>query len=376
MKKTYLFLTLLIIFSCQSSHSKKQIASKNQNIKYATCFDIQNFDGYKKITVFYDFSDSLRLSYDYYLVNKKANIPKEIENQEIIRTPISKAIFFSTTYLGFIEALNLRNSVAGVSGTKYICDTTLQKMALQNQIIDVGSYDNPKIEDIFMSDAPVIFTYSINGAIPPAFEKIQQYGKNIVWVNEYLETTPLGRAEWLKFFAAFYELDTLADTLFKKIAQNYENLKSQTYKNRQSPGVLFNTPFQGIWFLPGGNSYMANIVQDAGGNYLWKNIKQKSSFQINLEDIFLKNDSIDILLNPGFVTDIQNIIKIDARLAKLNCIKNGRVYNNDKLKNSNGSLYFFEQGVVQPDLILNDLIHIFHDSLQADSNLKFYRKLE
>ena len=110
--------------------------------------------------------------------------------------------------------------------------------------------------------------------------------------------------------------------------------------------------------------------------YLWKNIKQKSSFQINLEDIFLKNDSIDILLNPGFVTNIQDIIRIDTRLQKLKCIENGRVYNNDKLQNKNGSLYFYEQGVVEPDLILSDLIHIFYDTLLIDSNLNFYRKLE
>jgi iron complex transport system substrate-binding protein len=121
---------------------------------------------------------------------------------------------------------------------------------------------------------------------------------------------------------------------------------------------------------------MAQLIKDAGGHYLWENINQSASFQVSLEEIFAKNDSIDILLNPGFVANIDEIIATDSRLSKLLCIKNNRVFNNDKLKNNFGSLYFYEQGIVMPDAILSDLIHIFYDDNIQDSSLIFYHKLK
>jgi len=372
MKKSFFYIFVLIIFSCNSEKHQNKI--KNTSLKniYAQGFTIESIDNYKKITVFNPWQNAKDEKYEYFLVNKSENI-SNLKSENIIKTPVEKIICLSTTHIGFLNKLNCSKSIVAISGVNYVYDSTLNVMIKEKKILEIGYENNIDIEKIIELKPDVIFAYDITGALLSKFEYLQKLGIQVVIVGEYLENTPLGRAEWIKFFGAFFEKDSLANSIFTEIEKKYNNLKqnSKTLNN----GIVFNIPFQGIWWIPGGNSYLAKIIEDAGGNYLWKNNNKTESFSISFEDVLSKNDSIFYLLNPSSVNSIEEIIKTDKRLENLNCIKNKKVYNNNKRISNTGGNDFWESGIVNPHLILKDLILILNnDNLNYDS-LIYYKKL-
>ncbi len=368
-----LFITLIIFLSFSCNTAKEHQKKNNNNAKgneFAQGFELQNYGRLKKITVFNQGENSI-----YYLIPKKYRIPDSLKDKNIIRIPVKKVVCLSTTYLGFLEKLEERKTICGVSTANLIYDSLLQERVKNGKIKEIGSYPNINIETIVELKPDIVFAYSLNGSTISQYEQLDKLGIKVILVNEYLESSPLGRAEWLKFFAAFFKKDKLAKKDFDKIKEQYLELKENRKKQKQKPGVLVNIPFQGIWYLPGGNSYMANLIEDAGGNYLWKDKKQKKSFTVNLENIFAKQDKIDILLNPGNANSLNDVIKAEPRISDMYFIKNDNIFNNNKRISSKGGNDFWESGVVCPQIILRDLTLIFSGQ-ENNTNLYYYKKLK
>lgn len=376
LKKTLVYFFLLLIFSCNIKNTK-EILRKNESYKnyYAIGFTIEKIDNYKKIVVFNPWQNAKNQKYEYFLVNKLDSSTNLIADN-IIKIPVEKVICLSTTHIGFLNSLNTSNSIVAISGVNYIYDSTLNEMIKQNKIVEIGYENNINIEKIIELKPDIIFAYDITGALLSKFEYLKKLGIQVVIVGEYLENSPLGRAEWIKFFGAFFEKDSLANSIFDNIDKKYNNLIQKTNNTLSKSGVVINIPFQGIWFVPGGDSYLAKIIEDAGGNYLWKNNKNVESFSVSFEDVFAKNDSIFYLLNPSNTNSIQEIIKTDKRLNNLNCIRNSKVFNNNKRSKKNGGNDFWESGIINPHLILKDLIFIFNFEVVNEDSLFYYQKLQ
>lgn len=368
---------ILIFFSaCQPNSKTFQYNDEVIDTpEYANNFLISYGTDYCKLTVNFS-SNTDSKSYNYFLVDLNNKMPDLISSADTIRTPIEKAVFLSSTYLGYIELLDLRNSIVGISGLNFIYDSIVNKMIDNEQIVDVGFEQNLDIEKILELAPDVVFAYDINGSLQAKYEALQRLGIQVVLVTEYLEEHPLGRAEWLKFFAAFYGLDDEANKLFDSISVKYNRIQLDANDVLTQTGVILNTPFQGVWYLPAKNSYMAKLISDAGGNYVFKEKSQTQTFSISLEEVILFNDSIDILLNPGFVNSYSDIISIDKRIENLTCVKNLNVFNNNKRVGDNGGNDFYEKGVVEPHLILSDLITIFSSDTLNYANMIYYQKIE
>lgn len=378
--KSILFVLLVVsIFtiSCTSTNSENTNSASNiiEN-DYAKGFSIEKNKNYNKISVFNPWQNADGEKYEYYLVPKDKEIPKSLGVENVIRTPISKAVYLSTTYLGYIKVLDERNSIIGISGTNYVYDSIIQAYIDNGLISEVGFEQNLDIEKIISLKPDIVFAYDITGSLNSKYEQLKKLGIQVVLVGEYLENEPLGKAEWLKFFATFFEKELVANEYFYFVKNEYLEKKQQVVGVSSYPGVLVNIPFQGIWYMPGGDSYMAKIIDDAGGNYLWKNHKQVESFPVSLEEIFGKKDSISVLINPGFSESIDDIIKTESRLSELNCIKNQLVFNNNKRIGKNGGNDIWESGTVNPHLILQDLINILHPELANENELYYYTKLK
>lgn len=376
--KNFSILTLILIFFSACQPNSKTFQYNDEVIdtpEYANNFLISYGTDYCKLTVNFS-SNTDSKSYNYFLVDLNNKMPDLISSADTIRTPIEKAVFLSSTYLGYIELLDLRNSIVGISGLNFIYDSIVNKMIDNEQIVDVGFEQNLDIEKILELAPDVVFAYDINGSLQAKYEALQRLGIQVVLVTEYLEEHPLGRAEWLKFFAAFYGLDDEANKLFDSISVKYNRIQLDANDVLTQTGVILNTPFQGVWYLPAKNSYMAKLISDAGGNYVFKEKSQTQTFSISLEEVILFNDSIDILLNPGFVNSYSDIISIDKRIENLTCVKNLNVFNNNKRVGDNGGNDFYEKGVVEPHLILSDLITIFSSDTLNYANMIYYQKIE
>ncbi|MBN2776710.1 MAG: ABC transporter substrate-binding protein [Bacteroidales bacterium] len=376
--KTLFFILITFLFiHCKNEKTQKNadIEIINQN-KYAQGFVIEKNENITKISVVNPWQNAENEVFNYYLIPKENTVPDSLKNEKIIFTPISKVVCLSTTHLGFLEVLDERNSIYGLSGTYYVYDSIIQQKIDANEIAEVGFEQNLDIEKIISIKPDVVFAYDITGTLNPKYEQLNKLGITVVLVGEYLENNPLGKAEWLNFFAAFYQKDSIAKEHFDFVEKEYNKNTQLAVEASSFPGVLINTPFQGIWYLPGGESYMSKIIADAGGNYLWNNKKQVESFPVSLEEIFSKNEKINILINPGVQNTKKEILATENRLSELNCIKNNNIFNNNNRIGKNGGNDIWESGTVNPHLILNDLIQIFHPELFPNTKLYYYKKIE
>ncbi len=363
------------MFSC-SEHEQKKTILKKQNLSYdnleAKLFKTHEIDDIKIISIF---NKKGTLKNKYYLISKEKTIPDSLKNKNIIRTPVKRVICLSTTHLAFIDLLNETKTIKAVSGSKYIYNPKIRKGIKNKKIFDVG-YDSSLDFELLLKLKPDMVTvYDINGTISPTINKLKKFKIPVVQINEYIESTPLGQAEWLMFFAEFYNKQKFAKKKFLNIYNSYNELKTQTNSIKYKPSILLNMPWKGTWYIPGGNSNIAQLINDAGGNYLWKESKEKHNIPLNIEDVYLLGNKADIWLNPGQAKSIKDIIDTDFRLAKFDAVKNMNVYNRNKRLNELGGNDYMESGTVRPDIVLKDLINILHPNILNDTVQFYYKKV-
>lgn len=368
MNKIWIILILCFVVSCQSNNKHKNI--ERQSTKYALHFDFFQENNDLKLAVYGPWQGAKNEKFEYILSSDTLS-----NNSSKITIPIKRAICLSTTHLGFIEAIDERNSVVGLSGTQIVYDSIIIERIKQKKVFEIGYENNIDIELILKLKPQIVFVYDISGTMKEKFSFIEKNGIPVVYVAEYLENNPLGRAEWLKFFALFFNKLSQANNIFENIEKDYLELKKHN-KSKQKPNVLVNIPFQGVWYVPGGLSFMAKLIEDAGGNYIFKENKQSESFIVTIENIFSLNQKIDVLINTSNYNSIEQLIANENRLEMLNCIQQKKVYNNTKRTNISNANDFWESGVVFPNKILKDLSICFsNDSIFLDS-LFYYHKLE
>ena len=192
-----------------------------------------------------------------------------------------------------------------------------------------------------------------------------------------METTPLGRAEWGKFLALFYNTEKEANEFFAQTAATYNELTTLTAGIEAKPTVFLNTAWEGTWYVPGGKSYLANFIADAGGDYLWSDDSSTGSLYLSYEEVLdVAGTNGEIWLNPGgFSFSAADVLMLDERYGEFSAYQNGEMYNNNNRLSEMGGNDFFESGIAYPEVILADLIVIFHPELLPDHELQYYLKL-
>jgi len=380
MKKNILFIIITIIFftKCKTNNTQKTENIEFDTIKlnYAKGFEINTYGDVTKLTVKNPWQKADSITLNYFLIDKNVKIPEVFNNIEFIKTPVERIVCFSTTHLAYIDLLDKNNTLVGVAGSEYIYNSKICDLIENKEIVDVGYDQNINYELILSLKPDVVFIYGIESDVSSRITKFQSLGIKVVVVSEYLEQTPLAKTEWLKFFANFYNNIETANKLFDTISQNYNELLRLTDTIKIRPKVFVNVPYNGIWFLPGGKSYFANFIKDAGGEYIWNDNQDFESFPLDIENIYLKAQNADILLNTGIYSSFKGILGVEKRLIDFEAVKNKNVYNNNNRINKNGGNDFWESGIVKPDIILKDLIKLFHKDIFFKDSLYFYRKLE
>ena len=373
MKKTIyiLLLLLFILYSCKSEFNQNTNGEIIKN-KHSTGFEISKIEEGYILKVFNKFNNQETTTHNY-LLSSKSN--SESGNNEIINIPVTKVVCLSTTHCAFISQLNKSNTIKGISGLNYIYNDEIRSMIRNSQISEIGFDTQLNIEKIISLNPDVVFAYGIDNNGMSIFQKLDEIGIPIVYIGEFLETSPLGRTEWIKFFACFYDNFDYACEYFDSIESNYNLIKSKIDKNKShSPEILTNLPWQGTWWVPGANSYFANFIKDAGGTYNIVNTKTKESVPLTIEEVFEKSKNAEIWLNPNQITRKKEIIEADSRLKNFKPLNNCIIYNNNKRTNIFGGNDYFESGILHPDIILQDLGIIFHD-IETKDKLHYYQAI-
>lgn len=372
-------LCLSCLCSCLSEPKSKKLSGgkgKLVQLSEATHFTIQYFDSYQKLTVMDPWQKSCNNQFDYYVVEKGKKIPDSLKERQILFSPLQKVVCLSTTHIGFLDALGGISSIVGLSGSAYLSNSEVKKGVAENRIRDVGYERGLNYEMIVQMKPDVVFAYGVGSEISAQINKLHDLGIPVVLVGEYLEQSPLAKAEWIKFFGAFYQKEELADSLFEKMKNNYKAIRSSIAKVVEKPAVLTGFPFKDTWWMAGGQSNLAVLIDDAGGKFLWKENPSMEAFPVSLEAVFLRAAKADFWINCGSVNRLDELIAYDPRFSQLPVLKRSQVYNNNLRSTSGGGNDYWESGVVHPDLILSDLVKIFHPELVVNKDFYYYKKIE
>ncbi len=291
-----------------------------------------------------------------------------------IHIPVRRAVVFSSTHIGFICRLDQQDKIIALPDSAFVCCDKLRHR--MPGITMIGDELSPDFEQIIGLRPDVVFISGISPAQLERFKRLEQAGIAVVPILEYREQNPLARAKWIEVFGAFFDQYHQAKSIYKQIEKNYNSLKHglASYLRKSgvdSPLVLVNIPYRGTWYVPGGQSYMANFVRDAGGRYPWADNQVSSSIPLSFEQVYDKAKDADILLNPNTATSIKQVVATDARLRLFRPVQIGQVYN-FTLNKRQSCFAFWERGVVEPDRILSDLINIFYPQSNIASDTMFY----
>lgn len=336
------------------------------SVEYADGFDIYNYNGISKLVVYNPQTKDQILSTYYIMDSERKAEFSDAEN--IIQLPLDSVAVFSATQLNAFSKLDILSKVIAISESDYIRNSKVMEMYNDGKIVNLSSNGNFYLEKTLELNPKLMFysPYNLAQKHPLAETNI-----TMIPMFDFMETNPLGRAEWIKFTALFFGKDEEANLLFDTIVNSYNNYKSLTNNLNIRPTVFSDKYYSGQWFVPGGKSYIAMLFRDAGANYLWKDNDNVASFNLDFEVVFQKAHDADYWRIVGTYNDGFSY----ENLGKENELyKNFSAYNNHKVIfcDSKNSTYF-ETGTLEPHIILGDLIYAFHPELLPDYEPVYYR---
>lgn len=367
-----LVITILLFTACNKKAPKStpRSYSKASNVLYAKGFSIVDNSQYKLVMVTNPWQKGDFLA-KYYLI--KSDTIKTPNDGIRIQIPLHSIAVTSCTQYEFLQQLGEIETVTGMCSPELTYNSQLRQNYKAGKITNLGQTFNMNIEQLMITK-PQGILFSSYGKPDENQKRIQNSGIPLLYDNEWIETTPLGRAEWIKFVAAFYDKSELADSIFDTIKKKYLEAKQITAKVSYRPTIMTGSNYKGTWYMPGKKNFMTCYFIDAGGNYFYKNDSSYTSLPLNFETVLSNFSNADIWLNAP-VTTMANLFKMDERHKLFKSAKNGEVFALMKRSGPNGVNDFWESGVAHPDLVLKDFIWALHPELMKDYEPTYLIKL-
>lgn len=377
MRNRFLLLVLVFFFACTSKPENNVLSttSVSTSITYAKGFTVQHIGNIKEVIVTKPYQGAETV-YTYWLVPKNQEVPAHTADVKIIRTPVETIVCTSTTHIPLLDYLNESNRLIAFPTTDYISSKKMRARIDSGNVIDLGIDKGLNIELLATLKPELVMAYTMTGDYGQ-FKKIEELKMPVVLNSEYLEEHPLGRAEWIKFMALFFNKEKEADSAFSVIEQNYLGTKDAVEKlNVPGPAVVSGIVYGDAWFMPAGQNYAAKLLRDAGFNYLWSNDSTSGFLQISFESVYEKANRADYWIGVGSYNTLNEIETADHRYANFKAFADKQVYTYNARIGAKGGSEFMELGYLRPDLILKDLVKISHPELLPDYTSYFHKKLE
>ncbi len=337
-------------------------------------FSVDYHNSYKVITVETPWPGAAAAE-QYLLLQCGAPTPEGFDAAQVIEVPLKSIVTMSTTYLPFLEAYGVLDRLVGIDDVTYVNNPTVLQMAADGEIAQIGYGAGVNIEQILELAPDLVMTYGSGTPDYDAHPVLLNAGIKVVLNAEWLADSPLDRAEWGKFIALFFNKEAVAEALFAETVDRYETLKAQAAAVTTKPTVFTDSEYQGTWFVAGGRSFTAQLLADAGAEYLWADDESTAGIPLAFEAVFERAATADYWINVGFVSSLAELQAGDERYGDFAALQNGNVWNNNKRVNANGGSDYYESAVAQPDDVLADLIAIFHPELLPDHTFIYYHSL-
>jgi iron complex transport system substrate-binding protein len=344
-------------------------------IRHARGFSIRYAKAYKVVEIINPFStapDTTR----YVLVPRGAPRPEGFPGATMVAIPVRTLACFSTTHIGLTDFLGANDRIIAMSDTGRIVNADVLGRSRAGKIAEVGREQALNQEKLLALAPDLVMTVGFPGKEIGAFRSLLESGIAVVANSEWKEATLLGRMEWVKLLAAFLDKDSLAQAKCDSVEAEYEKIKGIAAGAAEKPKVIGGTSRKGVWTVPGGRSYVAALLRDAGSSYPFADDTTTGSRNLGFETVYREGLDAEVWLNAGWNKSLRDIAAEDDRYRDFKSFRNKRVYGNTKRMGANGSNDYWESGLVNPQLILADMVKILHPQLLPGYELRYSLALE
>ena len=366
---TLFLLPLLLLTSCFRS-GKTTVAGMDADgkvITHARLLTMQREPDYTLVTVGNPWKGGVL--HRYVLVHRDSVMPDNLPEGTVVRTPVTNALVYSSVHTSLLRELNALNAVRGVVDSQYFIDQDILDGVKSGQIADCGNSMNPTVERVINMQPDAIMLSPYQDA---SYGQIASLDIPIIECADYLEYDPLGRAEWMKFYGELVGKQREADSLYNVVTNAYNELKQKATEAKTRPTVVTEMVINGVWNVPGGQSYMARIINDAGGQYLWADDENTGSLALDFNQVLAVAQNADYWFikwtDITSLKDLQGAFDLNKEMA---AFQNKRVYVCDTDKTR-----FFDRIPFHPELLLREFAAILHPELFPDFTPQMYHHID
>ncbi|WP_343626424.1 ABC transporter substrate-binding protein [Flavobacterium lindanitolerans] len=377
LSKYSLFLLLLFAVACKKNEPDSSGISeaKTQNsIRYAKGFEIYKYENFSIVKVSNPWPEANK-TFTYVLHKKGVSLPDSLKNYTSLQVPVKSIVVTSTTHIPSLEMLGVENTLLGFPDTNLISSEKTRKLIDTGKVTEIGANQSLNTERLIDLDPDVLVGYS-SGSDTKTYDNLQKSGLKVFFNGDWMEESPLGKAEWIKFFGALYGMDEKADLLFTEVETAYKEATELAKKAKTKPTVLSGAIYKEQWYMPRGNSWAASFLKDANAAYLWADSEGTGSLALSFETVMEKAENVDFWIGPAQFTTFKEMVESNPNYAHFKAFKDKNIYSFSSKKGKTGGILYYELASNRPDLILKDLIKILHPELLPDYELYIFEKLK
>jgi len=343
---------------------------------YARGWSVEYHNHYKVLTLHNPWRGAEK-TFQYLMVQCGAPVPKGFEEVPTLEVPVRSIAALTTTVLPHLNELGVLERLVAVDRFDNVNTPAVRQLIDGGDLQEAGTGTGVNTEVLIDVDPQLIVTFAYGSVEYDTHPKLIEAGLPVALTAGYMETSPLGRTEWLKVSALYFNQEERANTVFDGIAGRYAEMAELAAGVQQRPTVLVGYARRESWRVPGGGSYFARYIADAGGNYLWRDDESTGSIPLSMENVFEVASEADVWLpNTSYWHSANDVLGADERYASLTAVERSSVYSNNAKLNEWGGNDYWETGVANPDLVLADLIKIFHPNLLPEHELIWFQQLD
>ena len=373
MKQVHLlvFLAVLLVSCAGRQTPSAQGTGETVAFQYAKLLSVVDYGSYQVATLKNPWKEGYTL-HTYVLVPSDREMPAHLPNGTIIRTPLERAVVFTTVHSSLLMTLGCQDRIAGVADLKYIKIPWIHEQVEKGRIMDCGDGMSPVIEKIIDLHPDAIFLSPFENS--GGYGKLEDIDIPLVECAEYMEVSPQARAEWMRFYGLLFGCKEKADSLFDVVDKNYHDLKQLAQKAGKGRSVVVDKQVGSVWYVPGGRSTIGQMIKDAGGQYPWAKDEHSGSLSLPFETVLEKASDAEVWL---FRYDSDQQMNREQLLAEKEGYTQFRAFQTGELYGCNVTTsLFYEESPFRPDWLLNDFIQIIHPEIRVPETLRYYRKLD
>ncbi len=362
-----------LLIGCGKNERPAATALHSNHVEAASGLALYEYEGYTVVKVLEPWPGAKR-SYTYVLWKRNAKLPDSLRSYPSVEVPVRSIVVTSTTHIPSLEMLGVEKSLTGFPNTRFISSERTRARIDAGHVKELGGNRDLDTEAVLDLHPDVVIGNGIDDH-NPAYDNLMRAGIPVMLNGDWNEKTPLGRAEWIKFFGVLFGKEAKADALFRQIRDDYQKIRALARKTPKHPTILVGAMYQDVWNLPQGGSWGALFIADAGGDYLWKDTSGTGSLQLPFEQVFERGQNADFWIGPGQFASFAELDAASDHYREFRSYQQKTIFSFSSRKGKTGGMLYYELAPNRPDLVLRDLVSILHPELLPNHRPVFFDRL-